>query len=359
MAAGSKPRARMRPKEGMELDATRARYPALTGGGYESFYVKAHHPTEPEGFWIRYTVLVTADGSRRASLWLTLFGEDAPAALKHTRADGLSTGDGAWLRIGDARIGVSGLAGAIQRDGIDGSWDLRFSSNEPPLFHLPRDWMYRAALPRTKPITLLPRATFDGAVRLGERALRVEGWAGMVGHNWGAEHAERWIWLHALGFDEDPHAWLDLTIGRVKVGPVTTPWIANGVLWFDGVRRRLGGIERVRQTEVRERTDGCSLRLPGKGFTLEVEARAPQHRFVGWRYADPDGSEHRVLNCSIADVAVTIARDEGPDTTLSVQGGGAYELGTRERDHDLPIQPWGEEIASPPDQSLGTLTDRE
>ena len=34
----------------------------------------------------------------------------------------------------------------------------------------------------------------------------------MVGHNWGAEHAERWIWLHGLTEDGD---WLDAAIGKV------------------------------------------------------------------------------------------------------------------------------------------------
>ena len=43
----------------------------------------------------------------------------------------------------------------------------------------------------------------------------------MIGHNWGAEHAERWIWLHGV-FEQG--AWLDKALGRVKVGPVLTPW---------------------------------------------------------------------------------------------------------------------------------------
>ena len=41
-----------------------------------------------------------------------------------------------------------------------------------------------------------PSATFDRHAAVGDREPRVDGWPGMVGHNWGAEHAERWIWLH-------------------------------------------------------------------------------------------------------------------------------------------------------------------
>ena len=43
----------------------------------------------------------------------------------------------------------------------------------------------------------------------------MDGWRGMAGHNWGAQHAERWIWLHGLTADGD---WLDAAIGRVKLG---------------------------------------------------------------------------------------------------------------------------------------------
>ena len=58
----------------------------------------------------------------------------------------------------------------------------------------------------------------------------VVGWRATVGHNWGAEHAERWVWLHAAGFEDEPDAWLELAIARVRVGGALTPWIANGAV---------------------------------------------------------------------------------------------------------------------------------
>ena len=33
------------------------------------------------------------------------------------------------------------------------------------------------------------------------RPSSVAGWRGMAGHNWGAEHAATWIWLHGVAFD--------------------------------------------------------------------------------------------------------------------------------------------------------------
>ena len=44
-----------------------------------------------------------------------------------------------------------------------------------------------------------PDAVFTGWIEAGDRRTEVAGWRGMVGHNWGSEHAERWVWLHAVG----------------------------------------------------------------------------------------------------------------------------------------------------------------
>ena len=70
----------------------------------------------------------------------------------------------------------------------------------------------------------------------------LDGWPGMAGHNWGAQHAETWLWLHGIAFAGAAGAWLDLAVGRVRVAGRTTPWIANGALELDGRRHVLGGL---------------------------------------------------------------------------------------------------------------------
>ena len=65
-------------------------------------------------------------------------------------------------------------------------------------------------------------------------------------------------------------------------------------------------------------------------------------RFVGWVYADPDGSEHHTVNCSVADMKLTVSRPGEGARTLTAAGGAAYELGMREQDHGMAIQPFGD-----------------
>jgi hypothetical protein len=311
------------------VDPTAARFTALPSraGHYESFYLKLCHPAEALGAWIRYTVHKRPGAAPTGSLWFTLFEPAGPTAAKLTVPE-LSSGGADWLRVGESRVGGDGASGSI---GEDVAWQLALEDAEEPLFHLPAAWLYRAPLPRTKLLSPAPAARFSGSLRVDGRTIDVDGWRGMAGHNWGAQHAERWIWLHGLTEDGD---WLDAAIGRVKVGPLTTPWVANGALSIAGDRHTL------RRVQVTEYPTNCTFALSGSGVEVRGTVEAPAERFVGWVYADPDGSEHHAVNCSIAELRLQVSRKGRAGTELVVPHGAAYELGMRERDHGIEIQPY-------------------
>ena len=320
---------------------TNARFPELEpkAGHYESFYLKASDPDAPRAVWIRYTVHKRPGEAPKGSLWFTLFGPDGPRAVKVTTEE-LSAPEGHHIQIGDAAFGPGQVSGRAEADALAASWELTFDGREELLSHLPRDWMYRAALPRTKLLSPYPNALFSGRVSAGGEEIALNRWPGMVGHNWGAEHAERWIWMHGSLFEERDGAWLDVAIGRIKLGRWTAPWIANGVLSVDGTRHRVGGVERVRATEVRETPTGCEFTLPGKGLKVKGRVSAPRERFVGWVYADPEGPDHNTVNCSIAEMELELERDGEAPLRLRSAHGAAYELGMREKDHGMEIQPF-------------------
>jgi hypothetical protein len=339
-------------------------------GMYESFYLRAVAPDQALGVWIRYTAHKRPGHAPRGSVWCTVFDGAHHRPFQHKlTTDELSVPAGGWIAVGDSALGPGRAEGACG----EARWALRFASREAALRHLPRAFLYRAPLPRTKLTSPAPAARFDGVLELSSspsphstaappsprppastplpssppspsappsRTLALEGWRGMVGHNWGTEHAERWIWLHGLGFAEDPEAWLDVALGRVRVAGRTTPWVANGALHLDGERHRLGGLG-ARGLLVAESPERCVLSLPGAGgLVLEAHAHAPREALAGWRYADPDGAGHDVSNCSIAALTLTVRRPGRPARTLRTAYGAAYELGMRERDHGVPLAPF-------------------
>ena len=162
-----------------------------------------------------------------------------------------SAAPGSYIRVADASLGDGRANGRIETPALDASWDLTFSDDHEPFHHLPRDFLYRAPLRRTKFLSPYPDALFDGGIELDGERIEIEGWRGMIGHNWGAEHAERWVWVQGSGFDgRSPEDYFDMAVGRIKVGGATTPWVGNAMLMLDGKAHRLGasGTSRARRS---------------------------------------------------------------------------------------------------------------
>jgi hypothetical protein len=338
----------------------RARFPdvAAKAGHYESFYLKACRPDGGRGIWIRHTVHKRPGAEATGSIWFTLFDREAgaPRAAKATvPASRLSVPADGWVRVAAAEIGPGWAAGSLAVEVPAGvadaattvtraAWSLRFDGDRRPCRYLPADWLYEAPLPRTKFVAPFPDAVFDGTLEVDGDTLEIAGWPGMIGHNWGTEHAERWIWLEGTGFADSPDTWFDAGAARIGLGRRISPWVPSGFLSLDGVRHRLGGLGQIRSSQIEETPTGCTFLLPGKDIVVRGHVEAPRDAFVGWVYADPNpkGGEHHTLNCSIADLELTVERPGHPAHPLTLPGGAAYELGMRETDHGVPVQPFGD-----------------
>ncbi|HEX7279634.1 MAG TPA: hypothetical protein VF255_08445 [Solirubrobacterales bacterium] len=321
---------------------------AAKAGHYESFYIKACRPGGGQGVWIRHTVHKRPGAEPNASIWFCLFDREAggPRATKVTvPAAQLSTPAGSWIRVADAEIGPGRAEGSVDTDALSAAWSFTFTGDAEPCKYLPADWLYRAPLPKTKFLAPYPNARFQGRLVIDDEPFELSGWPGMIGHNWGTEHAERWVWLEGTGFPDAPDTYFDAGAARVRLGSRVSPWIPSGMLVLDGVAHRLGGLGAIRSAQIDEHPSVCSFVLPGKDILVRGRVSAPEKDFVGWVYADPEGPEHNTVNCSVADLELTVEQPGLPPRQLTLPGGGAYELGMRDdpdhqQDHGIPIQPY-------------------
>ncbi|HET8861955.1 MAG TPA: hypothetical protein VFM94_01745 [Solirubrobacterales bacterium] len=322
-----------------------ARFPRVPAkaGHYESFYVKACSPGGGRGIWIRHTVHKRPGAEPNASIWFVLFDRnaDGPRATKVTvPAAELSTPAGAWIKVDGAEAGPGRAVGAVDTDAVRASWELSFSGDAEPCKYLPSDRLYETRLPKTKFVAPFPDARFSGRLEVDGEAIELDGWPGMIGHNWGSEHAERWVWLEGTGFADSPDTYFDAGAARIKLGPWTTPWIPSGMLMLEGEAHRLGGFGQIRGASIEALPGECSFVLPGKDVVVRGRVSAPRKDFVGWVYADPKGPEHHTINCSVSDLELTVERPTLPARQLTLSAGAAYEFGMRETDHGIPIQPY-------------------
>ena len=119
----------------------------------------------------------------------------------------------------------------------------------------------------------------------------------MIGHNWGSEHAERWVWLEGTGFADAPGTYFDAGAARVKLGSRTSPWIPSGMLMLDGEPHRLGGLGAIRSASIEESPTACSFVLPGKDIVVRGRVSAPREglRRLGLRRPQGPRAQHRQL----------------------------------------------------------------
>lgn len=330
------------------FDPAGARFPSVAAkaGCYESWYLKAGEPGGRRAVWIRYTVHKPPGQPAAGSVWLTVFDREAgrPVAVKQTApAAELEAPSDAFVRVGElGEFGPRSANGQISGAGRGAAWELVISGDEPPLLHLPRR-LYGTPIPRTKLLTLQPAALFSGQLTAGDLSLTLDGWSGMIGHNWGAQHAEQWVWMHATDFaDHAADTWVDLALGRIKLGSWTTPWVANGAICVDGARSQIGGLGAVRSTHASVRVGTCEFALPGDDCAIAGRVVAPPQDTVAWLYSDPDGSQHHTLNCSVSELQLTVRPDRGAPFELRTAAGATYEFGSRQTDHGIPLEPFGD-----------------
>jgi hypothetical protein len=109
---------------------------------------------------------------------------------------------------------------------------------------------------------------------------------------------------------------------------------------LEGEAHRLGGLGAIRSARIEETPTGCEFLLPGSHIVVRGRVAAPAKDFVGWIYTDPKGPAHNTVNCSVADLELTVERPGQPSRQLSLDAGAAYELGMHEADHGILIQPF-------------------
>ncbi len=185
-----------------------------------------------------------------------------------------------YIRVADATLGDGRATGSVETEALEAKWDLTFADAAralpPPAAGVP---LPDARCRRPSSSAPIPTRSSTGSLEVGGERIEVDGWRGMIGHNWGAEHAERWVWVQGAGFEgRSPEDYFDMAVGRIKVAGRTTPWVGNGMLVLDGAEHRLGGFERVPSTEVERGADELPLRAQGQGGEAERPGRAPSAR---------------------------------------------------------------------------------
>ena len=224
-----------------DLAALRTPDVPMARGLYESLYLTATSAEGDRALWLRHTWLKAPGEPAEAVLWVTWWGP----SLQQARGPGT------------AELTARSSRGALEHH----HWDLSWTSDHDAVPYLPKA-LYDRRFPRSNGALLVPHGTVAGSFD----EVDLTGWSAVVGHNWGAEHAHAWEWLHG----RDGNDWFDQL--RVQPG-MRLPWLTLATTHFDG------------------RT--TTSRTP-------LAAQVTWGSTVEWDYASPSGPPRAVRNSSVA-----------------------------------------------------------
>ncbi len=301
-------------------------------GHYESYFIRANHPTRPLAFWIRYTIF-SPRGRPDATvgeLWAIVFNGESG---RHVAAKTVVpwercrfSGHGLGVDVGDAHLGRRAARGSAGDGAGEIAWDLAVEAPDgPALLLLPR-WLYGRPLPRAKSIVPAPAVRFSGTLRHGGEATSVDGWTGSQNHNWGSAHTDRYAWGQVSGFDDAPDAFFECATVRYRAFGGWTPPLTTAVLRLGDEVVELNALRpMVGATATIEGTRWAFESRAGE-VTLRASFTAPQSAFVGLRYDNPPGGTKICQNSKIARCDLELVRRGRPTVRLQTQSRAAFEL---------------------------------
>lgn len=336
--------------EAEEANRMRYRFGQRTGH-VESHFIKANAPDGSRALWLKHTVLAPPDRPEAAvaEVWAIAFWRRGEAVDSGGRQRALKTtiplsearledapfrieAAGCELWHGGARGRLEDAAGHVQ-------WDVHYPCPTTPHKPFPLPRMYTGAFPRSKALTPVPDSRLSGTFTVDGEAWQLSDWHAAQGHNWGQSHAHAYAWMHGnawRGEDNGDGVWLEALSGRVKTGPVTTPYLTVAALHIDGGVLRFDGPKTLLSRRIHVDHQRYRFELSIRGARLQAEIETTPDQMAGLKYHDPDGGLLHCLNSKLARGRMRLR--QGKRTRTFTSDRVALEIGTRDYAHGVALR---------------------
>ena len=320
-----------------------ARFLGQPNGHYESFFLRANHPTRPLAFWIRYTLFSPKNPQERVlgELWCVFFNGETnqhiAAKQEYPLSDCHFDTSSFDVRVGTATLGPGSLQGSIKNQEHSLAWELTYNGDSPPLLLLPLN-LYAGHFPAAKSLVSRPMACFNGSLWVEEEKVDITQWVGSQNHNWGTRHTDLYAWGQVAGFDNYPNSSLEVATARLKLGPLWSPPITLIVLRHQQQEYILTDLIQAIRAQGTFRYFSWDFKSKTASVEIEGQITAPSRAFVGLNYYNPPGGSKHCLNSKIASCTLHLRdRRTGKVETLETKHRAAFEILTSDQTHGIEM----------------------
>ena len=336
--------------------------PQARQGHIESWFLKANDPRSRRALWLRWTLWASerAPTAAIAEVWAVAFGADGgPVAAKAgvPYGGGLAGGQancdrqGLGVAIDGCTLTPERAKGRVETGGRVIAYDLKVTPLAESLLHFASPWMYSPMWPWQKIASPVPSALFSGLVEVAGESWAVDGWPGMIGHNWGRRHAPLYAWGQCSTWDEHEgtggvdgkrDGGDDLVLEGFSVG-AGGPILGATLLCvrYQGVRHDLNGLRALARNAGAITPRRWRFRGRSPGLDIDGELWAETEDMVGLHYPNPDGTHAHCLNSELARAEVTMRVKGGANggkrgvARTFRSSRAALEIGTHDPHHGV------------------------
>jgi len=319
------------------------RFHNQTQGHYESFFLRANHPTRPLAFWIRYTLFSPKDHPEHniGELWAIFFnGESNQHTVvkqEYPLTDCLFDPTDFNIQIGNAKLSSNFFQGAIENKGNKLAWEMTFDGDSLPLLLLPLK-LYKGKFPAAKSLVSLPSAHFNGVLSVNDEKMNITDWVGSQNHNWGLGHTDLYAWGQVAGFDSHPDSFLEVATAKLKLGPFWTPPITLLALRHNKSEYALTELTQGIKAYGKFQYFTWEFKSKAKDVEIDGQISAPSQAFVGLNYYNPPGGNKYCLNSKIAKCRLRFKdKITGKTEILETKHRAAFEILTNDQSHGITI----------------------
>lgn len=314
--------------EGVRFD------PRSRRGHVESYFLKINDPKQERALWVKATILARNFGAPVAESWAIAFERGKPpVAAKETVPLSFArfSADEADAELPSLSLSSAKAKGKMR----DLAFDLALEDRSAPFYQVPIARMYDNRVSTFKVVSLMPDLRARGEVRVGDRTWNVDGWRGLLGHNWGQHHTWAYAWGHCNVWDQDIDLVFEGNTGRSRIGPVLLPSTLAFVR-YGGETHALNHFTELFRNRGSMTFRRWKFAASGPTLSLKGEVWAETEDMVGLHYENPDGAMTYCLNSKLASARIAIEPRGGLPFVVSSRA-CALEIGTRDPRHGVKM----------------------
>jgi len=315
----------------------------------EVWYLKVNDPAANRALWLRFTLLISANGFRRvAETWAVHFQRTASKEVTklawkqtHDLKSFSSPQDGS-IRVGDCELSAKRTHGSITSKGRAITWDLSLQDGHTASFNLVPSALSRSGIVKNTALTLTEDLRFSGSVEIDGEKYEWKNAAGMQAHLSGPKNGHSWVWGHCNLFVDGqgkpvPFLFEGLSAKARLFGSIPSPRLSTFFFHYEGQPYRFNTLWDALRVKSSSSLTEWNFQADRDDLSFRGKASAELKDFAGLAYEDTNGSLLYCANSKLSNLEIHVYRRGKLESTVYSNGTAAFEVVTREKNPYVPI----------------------